>query len=432
VSASVAAALLERADGSNGGKVAVFQSRLGVWEQVSWVALAGMAERIGNAILAKGVKPDDVVAIIADNSVEFLAVQYGVVGAGAAAFLIPPDYSPETTAALLAAHHVVLAIAGDEEQFDKCIGASQPPPTVIAIETRGLRELEIAGRPDRGTRSTLTQAIDDAGAVSSWRSSVGEVSPTSRALLVTSIVDTDVVISSLTHMALLAAGQSSLDTLTITANSRLLAQRSLAELDEQVLSVAASLLCGCPVAIGEGGPLGGAELAQVAPTHLHVAPNWLGGLHADASQRVSETKGLKRFALGGRVPTGSPSSVLHSRSGPPASRLIGLGTFVAVFLFLLVSPSMNDWIRIVLSAVIAAVGGVLYLRTPAAVHGAIKCRYGLGSCSAVIGEAAKLAPGSAEFLAGLGIALVGSVGASTHPAGRVASSVLAERQRATQ
>ncbi len=429
---TLAGLLVESAAGPGGSHVAVYQRRLGVWEPFTWTALCEMAERIGNGLLKKGVSPGDVVAIIADNSVEFLACQYAIVGTGGTAMLIPPDFSPTTTVALLRANNVALAIAGDQEQYDKCVDTPDPPTTVIVIETRGLRELQVAGRSDRSTRSTLGQLIDDAGATTSWHSSVASVPATSRALLVTSIDGTDVAVSSVTHSDLLAAGQSALDTMAIGAASRLLALRSLAELEEQVLSVGASLRCGSPVAIGEGGPLAGSELVQVAPTHLHVSPAWLRGVHADASRRVSETKGIKRLALGGQLPAGSPAASGKSPLSLPSSRLIGLATAAAVFLYLLVSPSMNDWIRIIISMAIATVGGLLYLRTSSAVRAAIRRRYGLETCRVVIGDAATLAPGSAEFLAGLGIPVVPSVVAAVHPAGRVPSSVLAERLGATR
>ncbi len=429
---TLAAALIERASGPSGGRVAVFQRRLGVWEPMSWAALCEMAERIGNGLLAKGVRTGDVVAIIAKNSVEFVAAEYAVVGIGATALLISPDYSPATTAALLKANNASLAITGDEEQYDKCVDAPESPATVVVVETRGLRDLEVAGRPDRSTRSTLAQLIDDAGATSSWRSSVASVSATSLALLVTSIDGTDVAVSSLTHADLLAAGQSALDTMAIGATSRLLAQRSLAELEEQVLSVGASLLCGSSVAIGEGGPLAGSELVQVAPTHLHIASESLAGIHADASRRVRETKGIKRLALGGRLPVGAPTSAGRAPLPVSPSRLIGLATSAAVFIYLLVSPSMNDWIRIIVSLAIAAVGGLLFLRTPAAVHAAIKRRYGLDTCRAVIGDAGSVAPGSAEFLAGLGLPLVAPVRATLNSVGAVPSSLLAERLGAAQ
>ena len=183
---TLAGLLVESAAGPGGSQIAVYQRRLGVWEPFTWTALCEMAERIGNGLLKKGVRPGDVVAIIADNSVEFLACQYAIVGTGGTAMLIPPDFSPTTTVALLRANNVALAIAGDQEQYDKCVDTPDPPTTVIVIETRGLRELEVAGRSDRSTRSTLGQLIDDAGATTSWHSSVASVPATSRALLVRS------------------------------------------------------------------------------------------------------------------------------------------------------------------------------------------------------------------------------------------------------
>ncbi len=431
---TLAGALLERAEGPTGGRLAVSQSRLGVWEPISWVALAVMAERIGNGLLSKGVHSGDVVAVIADNSVEYLAAQYAIAGIGATALLVPADYSPATTAALLRASNVVLAIAGDQEQFDKCVEAPEPM-TVVVIETRGVRELEVAGRPDRATRATLAQLIDDAGANASWRTSVATVPTDAFALRVATIDGTNVVVSSVTHADLLAAGRSSLDAMTIRATSRLLAQRPLSELEEQVLSVGASVLSGCSVAIGEGGPLAGAELAQVAPTHLRAATASLGGIHADATRRLGETKGLKRLAVGGRLPSGPAVAAglgRLSRLPISLSRLIGVLTSIAVFVFLLVSTNMNDWIRIVASLAIAAAGGFVFMRTPTAVQSAVKRRYGLNSCEAVIGDSAAFSSGSVEFLSGLGLPVVQPFLPRLISSGAVASSLLVGRLGSSQ
>ncbi len=426
---TLAASLLERAGGSGGSSVAVFQSRLGVWEPVSWSALASMAERIGNGLIAKGVQTGDVVAIIAADSIEFLAVEYAILGIGATALLIPTDFSPETTAALLGAHHANLAIAGDQEQFDKCVDASTPPATIVVIETRGLRALEMAGRPDRSSRATLSQLIDDAGAASSWRGGVAAVRADAPAVLITSIDGTNVTVSSISHAEMLSAGGSAVETMAITPVARLLAQRGFAEPAEQVLSVGATLVSGCSLAIGEGGPLASSELAQVAPTHLHVSPQWLGGIHADASRRLGETKGLKRLALGGGLP--SPASGAGAAKLSP-SRLIGLATTAAVFLFLLVSPSMNDWIRLIISFAIAIVGGLVYLRTPGATRSAIRRRYGLGTCRAVIGNAAHFSAGSVEFVDGLGVRVVAPVTPTAVKVGSISSAVLAGRLEAAK
>lgn len=429
---SLAALLVDRASGASGGHVAVYQSRLGVWVPFSWKELCAMAERIGNGLLAKGVKSGDVVAIISDNSVEFIASEYAIVGIGATAMLISTDYSPLTASALMHAHDVRVAIVGDQEQFDKCVDGSEPIANVVVVETRGLRELEVAGRADRATRSTLTQLIDDAGAASSWRAGVAGQRETSAALLVTSIDGSDVVVSSVTHGDLLTASRASVGALSIVSSSRLLAQHPLSESAEQVISVGTSLVSGCALSIGEGGPLASSELVQVAPTHLHAAPSWLSAIHADASRRVGATGGLKRLALGGQLPT----AVSGGQNSTPAilstSRIIGLATTVAVLAFLLVSTSMNDWIRIVISAVIAAVGGLVFLRTPAAVRGSIRRRYGLNACRVVVGDAANLVPGSEGFLAAIGVDLVPPTVPAGDPVGRVPSSVLAQRLGASR
>ena len=420
--------LLARAAGVGGARVAVYQRRLGVWEPTSWAELAAAAERIGNGLAAKGVVAGDVVALIGDDSVELLAAEHGVIGLGAVALLVPPDYSPVTTAALLLEHRAKAAITADQEQFDKCVDAPTPPDIVVVIDTRGLRGLEMAGRSDRASRATLAQLIDDAGAVSSWRASAESRAMNDRTLLVASASGPDVVVHAVTNGALCAAGSSAAQALRIDARSRLLLQRSLAELDDQVVHVAAPAAVGAAITIGEGGLLASAEIAQVAPSHLRSSPKWLGTVTADASRRATETRGIKRLALRGALPSADPSATASHVPLLAPGRIVGLMTGLVGLAFLLLTTSMNDWLRLLLCTLIAAVGGLVYMRTPNAVSGAIRRRYGLGRCGTVIAGAEELSADGRRLLGGLGIAVAAPSNVEATVVGRIPSSILHARQ----
>ena len=427
-SGTLSSLLLDRADGVDGARIAAYQRRLGVWEPTTWAELAATAERIGNGLLAKGVVAGDVVALIGDDGVEMLAAEHAIVGLGAVALLVPPDYSPATIGALLSEHGVKAAITGDQEQFDKCVDAPNPPVVVVVVDTRGLRALEVAGRTDRMSRATMVQLIDDAGAVSSWRASAGSRGVDERAILVASVSGTDVVVHAVTHGALAAAGSSAAAALRIVAGSRLLVQRSLSELDDQVVHVAAPAAAGAAVTFGEGGSLAGNEISQVAPSHLRASPPWLGGVVADAQRRATTTKGIKRFALRGVLPSAEPSGTASVVPAVAPGRIVGLLTGVAALVFLLLSTAMNDWLRLLFVAVIAAFGGIVYMRTPAAVTGAIRRRYGLGRCTTVIARPDEFSPEGRRLLGGLGIAVTAPTAIETTTLGRIPSSILAARQ----
>ena len=138
--------LLDRALASP-GIVAVRQRRLGIWQPITWSGLRDDAARIGNGLAAKGVGPGDVVAIVGDDCLELLAAEHAIIGLGAVALLLPPDYSPETTAALAHGQGAKVILAGDQEQYDKFVEGPLPPPElVIVIATRGLRDLEVANQ----------------------------------------------------------------------------------------------------------------------------------------------------------------------------------------------------------------------------------------------------------------------------------------------
>ena len=294
--------LLERC-ATTPNAVAVRQRRLGIWTPITWAGLRDDAARIGNGLAAKGVKAGDVVALVGDDCLELLAAEHAVLGLGAVALVLAPDYSPETTAALVHEQGANVVIVGDQEQYDKFVYGTTPSPTVvIVVATRGLRELEMAGRVDRSTRSTLRQLIDDAGTEASWLTLAAARSPGDVAVRLGAIVGTDVVVTESTHAELIVAASAASTSLHLQPNSTILAQRSLSEADEQVLSVGAAVLTGATVVFGEGGVLGASEVAQVAPTHFRPSGRWLAGIAADARKRNDETTGIKKFVLGKGLP----------------------------------------------------------------------------------------------------------------------------------
>ncbi len=407
--------------------IAVRQRRLGIWTPITWTGLRDDAARIGNGLAAKGVKPGDVVAIIGDDCLELLAAEHAVVGLGAVALVLPPDYSPETTAALVREQGANVVIVGDQEQYDKFFDGKTPSPAVVVVvATRGLRELEMAGRVDRATRSTMRQLIDDAGPEASWLALAAARSAGEVAVRLGSIVGNDVVLTESTHAELIAAATSAATSLRLQPDSTILAQRSLSEADEQVLSVGAAVLTGATVVFGEGGVLGPSEVAQVQPTHLRPSGRWLAGIAADAQKRHVETTGIKKFVLGKGLSESAPRLTARHGSAFSPSRLIGLAMSVVSFVFLLVSTGLNDWLRLLVLAVLGIVSILLLAWVPGAVAVPIRRRYGLGRAQSLVASNSVPDAGIA-FLGQLGVPLVALEPVAGRIVSRVQSSLLAAR-----
>ena len=418
--------LFERCAASPNG-VAVRQRRLGIWTPITWAGLRDDAARIGNGLAAKGVKAGDVVALVGDDCLELLAAEHAVLGLGAVALVLAPDYSPETTAALVHEQGANVVIVGDQEQYDKFVDGTTPSPAVvIVVATRGLRELEMAGRVDRATRSTLRQLIDDAGTEASWLTLAAARSPSDVAVRLGAIVGTDVVVTESTHAELIVAASAASTSLHLQPNSTILAQRSLSEADEQVLSVGAAVLTGATVVFGEGGVLGASEVAQVAPTHFRPSGRWLAGIAADARKRNDETTGIKKFVLGKGLPELSPAPTARARSAISPTRLIGISVSVVSFAFLLVSTGLNDWLRLLVLAFLGMASILLLAWVPGAAAAPIRRRYGLGRAQSLVASGAVPEAGIA-FLGQLGVPFVAMEPVVGRIVSRVQSSVLAAR-----
>ena len=61
-----------------GDRVAMREKHLGIWRGISWREYGEQAKRAGLGLVALGLKPRDVVSIIADNGPEWLYTDLGV------------------------------------------------------------------------------------------------------------------------------------------------------------------------------------------------------------------------------------------------------------------------------------------------------------------------------------------------------------------
>src|SRR5262249_52780296 len=66
-------------------------------DRLSYRALNGRANLVAEALLARGVRPEDTVGVCLQRSADMLAALLGVLKAGAAYVPLDPDYPPERT-----------------------------------------------------------------------------------------------------------------------------------------------------------------------------------------------------------------------------------------------------------------------------------------------------------------------------------------------
>jgi long-chain acyl-CoA synthetase len=147
--------------------------RHGVWAATSWGDAMARVETLARAMLARGVGPGEVVAVIGENAPEAYLVQYAALCTGAAATHLYPDASAAELRFVLEDSGARLLFAEDQEQVDKFLdgGAARAGVAgVVYTDDRGLWHYEepllvpmerfVAEAPDdAATRARLEACI---------------------------------------------------------------------------------------------------------------------------------------------------------------------------------------------------------------------------------------------------------------------------------
>ena len=124
-----------------GDAVAMREKDLGVWRSITWRQYGERARRAGLGLVALGMRPRDVVAIIADNGPEWLYTDLGTMSAGGVTNGIYTTDSPRQGEYIVNDSGTRFFFAGDEEQLDKILEVRGRCPTltkIIVFDLEGL------------------------------------------------------------------------------------------------------------------------------------------------------------------------------------------------------------------------------------------------------------------------------------------------------
>ncbi|MFP4476765.1 MAG: AMP-dependent synthetase/ligase [Desulfatibacillaceae bacterium] len=128
-----------------GDRVAMRRKELGIWHDISWREYWDQAARLGSALISLGLEPGDRIAVIGDNSPEWVLADMGGQCAGG---VVVGIYS---TSAWPQVEYVVnhseakFLFAENEEQLDKWLSFRDKAPSVekvIVWDDKGLKDFE--------------------------------------------------------------------------------------------------------------------------------------------------------------------------------------------------------------------------------------------------------------------------------------------------
>ena len=116
------------------------------WREVSWTEAADRVDALGNALLGRGVRPGDAVAVLARTRLEWLLLDWAIMSIGAVVVGLYPSNTAGECAYILGHSEAVLAFAEDDAQYEKLASVRAELPAlrdllrfdeVIAFEAEG-------------------------------------------------------------------------------------------------------------------------------------------------------------------------------------------------------------------------------------------------------------------------------------------------------
>ena len=404
--------LLAKRSASSPKVVAWRQFRLGVWNEYTLADVHAEASAIGNGLASLGFAKGDVVAILAQNGVTSIAAEIGVQGIGCVAAVLSSALAPSTVRDVLALVEAKAVIVGDQEQYDKVhdVPVASVRSTVV-LNARGFREIEVDDRPDADKILTIEQLKNRGGTGVAWDSQSAGLSGTDPATILCLVnrESREVEIHRYSHAAVLESAQSLHASVGFTRADVVAVHNSLGESVEHALSVVAPLVSGITVNIGQSG-LSTQSMRQVQPSLVALHCGWLEGVGSDIERRVGASRGLKGMAARKALATTAPLGTAPAK--PPKigpTRAVGIVAALVAFVFLAVSVSLNDFVRVAIVAVLALVAALVTVVRGWSGVSSIRRAVGMSRTRAIISERPldeSTSPSAARLLGSLGIPIV--------------------------
>jgi long-chain acyl-CoA synthetase len=125
--------LFRHAVAERGDRVAMREKDLGIWRGVTWRQYGERARQAGLGLVALGLRPGDVVSIIAENCPEWLYTDLGTISVGGVSNGIYTTDAPGQVEYIVNDSGSRFFFAEDEEQLDKILAVRGRCPQLVKI-----------------------------------------------------------------------------------------------------------------------------------------------------------------------------------------------------------------------------------------------------------------------------------------------------------
>lgn len=254
---------------------ALAEKNLGLWQSLTWKGYAERAATFGHALMALGLVKGDVVSVLAQNSIDWVAADMAVQGFGGICSGIYPTDSPAQVAYLLEDSRTRVIFVEDDEQLDKVLAGRDCCPELIRIVVLDMKGLERFADPMvMGLDAFLALGAGHAAAnPGAWTAAAARQTPDDPAIIVYTSGTTGPAKGALvTHRSLLFICYSVRQCFERPEGDRLLSFLPLCHMAERVVGSFLQIMCGNVLYFAESMETVPENLREVQPNFVLAVP----------------------------------------------------------------------------------------------------------------------------------------------------------------
>ncbi len=279
------------------GAPAMREKEYGIWQAISWSALATQVERIACGLHAAGLERGEHMVVVGANRPRLYATMLAAQSLGAIPIPLYQDAAAAECVFPINNADVRFAMVEDQEQVDKMLEIREHCPQLAHIlfdNPRGLRNYAEPGLVG-------LEALEKSGASYAaeypqfFKAEVAKAVPSDvAAMFFTSGTTGNPKGVVHTHFSLLNRAQAGADFDKLTSSEEVLAYMPPAWVGQNIFSYAQWLACGYVVNCPESAATVTIDLKEVGPTYYFAPPRIYEGLLTSVMIRMEDAGSLKR------------------------------------------------------------------------------------------------------------------------------------------
>ncbi|WP_297776413.1 long-chain fatty acid--CoA ligase [uncultured Roseovarius sp.] len=281
-----------------GSAIAIRERDFGIWEEYTWTDYYDRARQAGCALMALGIKPGDVVAIISEDNKEWVFSDLGIQCIGAVVHGLYPTLQENQVAYQLNDSCAKVLFVEDEEQLDKYLVMQDEVPSiekVIVFDMEGLRRF--SHDKVMGWEAFLELAADGGPAMhAAFEARIDAGNGEDIATLIYTSGTTGAPKGAMISHRFFLAQADNHPEMALGPGDEILTFLPLCHAAERIISVATPIRHGITINIAESGETFNADIQEVAPTFIFAVPRVWEKFYSRISFIMNEATAFGRFA----------------------------------------------------------------------------------------------------------------------------------------